>query len=411
MDGRTTPPTQIHGECDPRFAAVAEEFLRNFVERGEVGAAVAIFLRGDPVVDLWGGVADPVAGSPWRRDTLALGYSATKGMAATCLAILIDRGLVAVDEPVATYWPAFAANGKAGVTVGMALSHQAGLPYWEMPVPDGGLFDWNLVTSALAAQKPAWEPGMGHGYHGLTSGFIWGEIVRRVTGTTIGSFLRDEVARPLGADVWIGLPESEHQRVAQMILPEQAPAPSQDELSPDVRERLRLLSNCGGAFAADTIASAAFRLAEIPAAGGMVSARGLARVYAPLSLDGEIDGVRIVDPGLLPALREVRSASSHDRLLGIATSFTLGFSQSWGDRALGPGYQMIIGEKAFGTPGLGGSIGFADGEAGLSFAYVMNRLGPGVALNERGQALVDAAYNAVGYSCAHRGRAFTASRR
>jgi CubicO group peptidase (beta-lactamase class C family) len=326
-------------------------------------------------------------------------FSATKGMAATCLHVLIDRGLLNVEAPVAYYWPEFAANGKGRVTVAMLMSHQAGLPLWQAEIPPGGLLDWTLVTSALAEQAPIWEPGTCHGYHGMTLGFLEGELVRRITGKSIGTFLREEIAEPLDADVWIGLPESEEERVAPIMLSDfSASAVYAKMLAEPSWVGTKMFTNVGEAFTAENIDSRAYHAAEAPATGGLASAQGLARLYAPLSLNGSIDGVRVVRPSALPGMRSIRSASSCDLMLRLATTFTLGFSKSWGVRQDGAGNYAIIGEDAFGTPGMGGSMGFADGNARMSFGYVMNQCGSGIALNERGQSLIDAAYRAVGFT-------------
>ena len=393
--------TMVHGRCDPGFEAVAEEFRRNFAERGELGASVAVHVDGRSVVDLWGGLADQATGAPWQEDTIAVVYSATKGLAATCLHMLADRGKLDFDAPVARYWPEFAANGKDDVTVAMVMSHQAGLPVWQEQLPAGALLDWDLATGRLAAEAPLWRPGTAQGYHAQTLGFLEGELVRRVDGRSIGEFLREEVAGPLGADAAIGLPAAEHGRVATLVM---------GEIDPDsafVRKLstepdwygLKLITNGGGQVTDQSLQYAA----ELPAHGGIANARALARIYAPLSRGGEVDGVRLVAPENLARMRLTRSASDCDLMLQLATTFTLGYSKSWGKRSLGPGNYVILGEHAFGTPGMGGSIGFADGEAGMSFGYVMNRHGSGVGLNERGQSLIDAAYRAVGFSSSDAG--------
>lgn len=178
--------TQIHGHCAPAFQRVRDAFERNFTDHGERGAAVAVRHRGEVVVDLWGGHADR-SGRAWDENTLAVVFSTTKGLAATCLHVLADRGLIDFDAPVARYWPEFAANGKAGITVAMALSHQAGLPVWQAPLPQDALLNWDLAARRLADEPPLWEPGTAHGYHGLTIGWLEGELVRRVTGRTIGT--------------------------------------------------------------------------------------------------------------------------------------------------------------------------------------------------------------------------------
>lgn len=387
-----------HGFCAPEFGEVAKAFARNFSDHGELGAAVSVCMDGKPVVDLWAGTADRDSGRPWSEDTMAVVFSATKGMAATCMHMLADRGLLDFDAPVATYWPEFAANNKQSITVGMVLSHQAGVPVWQDELPPRALHDFDLLAERLAAEPPVWEPGTTHGYHPVTIGVVEGELVRRVTGRTIGTFLREEVALPLGADIWIGLPESEEHRVATLYLSERDPR------SPMMRKAAsdptwigwRFLNNVGGDR--ENVNLRERHAAEIPAAGGIVTARGLARMYAPLSRDGAVDDVRLLQPTSLYAMREIRSASDCDVLLRIPTTFTLGFSKSWGDRRLGSGQHVILGKNAFGTPGMGGSIGFADTDARMSFAYVMNQLGSGVGLNERGQGLIDAAYRSLGFA-------------
>jgi CubicO group peptidase (beta-lactamase class C family) len=389
----------VNGFCEDRFAAVRREFEKNFAERGEIGASVAIAIDGRPVVDLWGGFADQSRQQPWTERTMVVVFSATKGLAATCIHMLIDRGLLDVDKPVAHYWPQFAANGKGDVTVGMVLGHQAGLPVWQAEVPDGGLLDWDWATQTLAKERPLWEPGTCHGYHAQTIGYLEGELVRRITGLSIGQFLQREIAGPLGADAWIGLPKSEEGRVAHVYMAPPDPNSAmfaKFQAEPDWMGS-KMLTNVGGSMSEASVNSHAFHAAELPAVGGICNARGLARIYSALALDGAVDGVRIVRPERLPGMRTVLSASSCDLILRVRTTFTLGYSKSWGDRRLGPGNYAVIGEQAFGTPGAGGSIGFADGQARMSFGYTMNRHGGGVGLNERGQSLIDAAYKTIGF--------------
>lgn len=390
----------IQGYSTPRFAGVRAEFTRNFEDRGEVGASVAIYVGGKLEVSLWGGLADVASASAWKEDTLTAVFSSTKGLSATCMHMLADRGLISFDAPVATYWPEFAINGKANITVGMVLAHQAGLPVFREPLPDAGLTDWPLVISRLEKETPFWVPGTQSGYHAVTIGYLLGEILRRVTGKTIGQFLREELAGPLGADVWIGLPSALHARVATSYFDE-------PNLNSALFKRMigepdslagMLAANSGNDHAHESVNSAVRRSAENPSAGGVASAKGLARIYAPLALDGSIDGLRVVSKAMLPFMRYVRSAAAVDVILEVATTFTYGFSKSWGDRRLGEGEHAIIGEHAFGTAGAGGSMGFADPQAQMSFGYAMNRLGPGIALNDRCQSLIDAAYGALNYS-------------
>ena len=390
---------EVQGYCDPRFAEVKAEFKRNFTQRGEIGAAVTIYHEGTLAVDLWGGIADKSTGIPWEEDTMVVVFSATKGLAAMCMHILHDRGVIDFADPVAKYWPEFAANGKEGVTIAMVMAHQAGVPVFKARVPDGAFCDWELITGMLANETPAWEPGTQHGYHAVTLGLMQGEIVRRATGKTIGQFLREEIAGPFNADIWIGLPREELQRVATSYL--DAPNPESGLYKKIVNEpdsiAGRIATNAGNDITEHSINSEARRCAEIPAAGGICTARGLARAYRPLVTDGSHEGTRMVSEHMLPLMRTTRSASGKDNILQVATTFTMGFSKSWGDRRLGQGEHAILGEHAFGTVGMGGSAGFADQQAHMAFGYVMNRHGPGVALNDRGQSLIDAAYRAVGF--------------
>jgi len=217
--------TAVDGVCDSKFEAVRREFEANF-GRGEVGASVHVIVDGKPVVDLWGGTANPATGKAWDADTVVLVWSSTKGATAICAHILADRGRLDLDAPVAQYWPEFAQNGKEKITVRMLLNHQAGLCAISEPLPPGAFYDWDSMTSALARQKPWWEPGTRNGYHAYTFGWLVGEVVRRVSGKSLGTFFKEEVAEPLGIDFWIGLPEAIEPRVAPVI-PTPPPAPGE----------------------------------------------------------------------------------------------------------------------------------------------------------------------------------------
>src|SRR4051794_9333245 len=208
---------EIGGTTDPRFDPVRTAFARNFEEHGEVGAAVGVYLHGRPVVDLWGGVADPATGRAWQRDTLQLVYSTTKGVTAACANLLAQRGELDLDAPVAKYWPEFAAAGKAEIPVRWLLTHQAGLPVLDEPVTAEQAIAWDPLVEALAAQRPAWEPGTRAGYHAMTYGWLVGEVVRRASGRTVGRFLAEEIARPLGRDLFIGLPAREPPRMSRLV--------------------------------------------------------------------------------------------------------------------------------------------------------------------------------------------------
>ena len=377
----------MHGDVEPRFAAVRTAFADNFARHGDVGAACAVYHRGRLVVDLWGGLADRERDHPWQRDTTALVFSSTKGMAATCVLRLVERGLLDLDAPIARYWPEFAAAGKASIPVRWALCHKAGLAAVEGTLTLEQVLAWDPVVAAIAAQAPNWEPGTQHGYHARSYGWMAGELVRRVTGRTLGRMFADEIVAPLGLDFWIGLPEAEESRVATLI-----PAPPPED--PQVRALLerfmgpetmlgRVLTGPSGLFAYDTRWNRReFHAAEMPSSNGIGTARAVARMYAALA--GEVDGVRLLRPETI-ALARTPQAEGTDAVLGLPTRFGLGFM-------LPPTLSLAAAETAFGHPGAGGSLGFADPEAELGFGYVMNQMQLGTTGDPRSQALVEAVY-------------------
>jgi CubicO group peptidase (beta-lactamase class C family) len=392
---------EIHGTCDPKFQLVRQEFERNFRERGEVGASVCITLRGDTVVDLWGGKARVDRETPWTEETVSIVFSSTKGATALCAHVLASRGRLDLDAPVATYWPEFAQAGKARLPVKMLLNHQAGLPAVRAPLPQGAYADWEVMVNALAKEEPFWEPGTRNGYHALTMGWLVGEVVRRVSGKSLGTFFREEVAKPLGLDFWIGLPEDKESRVAPMIAAEPDPHSLffQEVAKPGSLQSLVLLNSGGYMGAKPEYDLRAAHAAEIGAAGGITNARGLAGMYAPLACGGKLRGVELVSPDILARMSRVSSATGRDAVLMMPTRFALGFMKTTDNRRepLGVQDSVLIGEDAFGHVGAGGSFGFADPAAAMSFGYTMNRMGPGAALNARGQSLVDATYRSLGY--------------
>jgi len=369
----------VQGECDPRFAGVREAFVANFDEGNELGASVAVTLHGEPVVDLWAGDADE-AGRPWERDTIVNVWSTTKTMAATCLLILADRGEVDLDAPVATYWPEFAANGKERVTTAHVMGHTAGLPGWDPPIAPETLYDWDAVTGALAAQAPWWEPGTASGYHAVSQGYLEGEVVRRVTGRTIGAFFRDEVAGPLGADFHIGLPASEDGRAGRMV-PPGADLGGTD--LPDDPIAGKALLSCR--LSGDEPNTRAWRAAEIPAAGGTGNARAVARVHAALANGGTVDGVTLLSPA---GVERIFTEQSHtvDHVLGLRMRLGTGFGLTNDLVPLSPNPRTCF------WGGWGGSLAVIDLDARLSVAYVMNRMAGGLVGDLRGAMLVLAAY-------------------
>lgn len=373
----------IHGHCDPRFEAVREVFAENLESGNDLGAGVAFTLHGEPVVDLWGGFLDLEHTQPWERDTLVNLYSTTKGMTAICAHQLVERGQLDVDAPVAEYWPEFAAAGKASIPVRQLLCHQAGLPAIRKPLETSVLYDWEALTAALAEQEPWWEPGTRHGYHALTFGHLVGEVIRRVSGQSVGQFFRENVAQPLDADFQIGLPDKDHARTSTLHgrLIGGDPKASGSEIPEPLKAFMRDMADpttmTGGAFnnpriPPDAVNSAEWRRAEIPAANGHGTARSLARIYGALACGGEVDGVRILDGKSIDRAIEVQADGPDAVLGGMPMRFGLGFMLRSPIMPLSPN------PRAFGHPGAGGSIGMADPDAGVGFGYTPNKMQMGL---------------------------------
>jgi len=385
------PPATIEGFCEPRFAAVRDAFAENFAERGEIGAGVAVMRDGRPVVDLWGGFADAASGRAWQRDTLVNIFSVGKGLTALCALLLVDRNRLELDAPVCRCWPEFAAGGKERVTLRQLLSHQAGLPAVEPRLAEDALLHWDVMTAALAAQEPWWEPGTRHGYHVNTFGFLVGEVVRRADGRSLGTLLREEIAAPLGADVHIGLAAEHDARVAHFEwLPELA-APTVSDPAMLTREQRmwhHTYFNPPGLSGHGTVNTPAWRRVEIPSTNGHATARGVARIYAALAAGGALEGVHLVDRALLREAATEHVNGPDAVLSDRTTRFGLGFQLPLPERPLGPN------PGVFGHFGAGGALGFADPEAGIAFGYVMNRMGPRWQ-NPTTRALVDALYAAM----------------
>jgi CubicO group peptidase (beta-lactamase class C family) len=395
----TTSRGRVEGACDARFAGLRDAFVENFEVRGEVGASVTVTVEGKTVVDLWGGQRTD-GGDAWDRDTIGIVFSCTKGASALCAHMAADRGQLDLDAPVTRYWPAFGQAGKEGALVSMMLDHSVGLPAVRETLKDGAFYDYDYMVGMLERETPFWKPGTRNGYHGITSAWTVGEMVRRSTGRRMGVFLREEVTGPLGVDFWMGLPEAHEARVAPMIA---APVDDQSRASRIARAMIAdpqgptalFMTNMGG-FSANARAA---RAAEIGSATGVSNGRGLAGLYAPLANGGALNGVRLVGADTLSRMGQVSVATHEDATLMIPTRFSLGFMKSMDNRALENtlACSAILSETAFGHVGAGGSLGFADPACAMSFGYTMNRMGPGILLNDRGQSLVDAAYLALGY--------------
>ena len=395
-----------NGLCKPGFERVAEAFKKNFDSNGEIGASVCLTVGGETVVDLWGGIANPKTGAAWTKDTVSIVFSCTKGATALCAHVLASRGKLDLDAPVVELWPEFGQHGKEAVTTRMMLDHSSAVPALRAPVKDSGPFEWDYMTARLADEVPFWPPGTRNGYHGFTFGWTVGEMVRRASGRSLGTFFREEVAKPLGLDFWIGLPEEIEPRVAP-ITPyvykaADAVTPFMRDLGTDKQSIASLFFFNVGAWRTKGANARESHAAEIGAANGVTNARGLAGMYAPLANGG----ATLVDAKTLARMGEVSMATHDDATLRIPTRFALGFMKSMDNRKRSMGAQLfgedvdsvILASPAFGHVGAGGSLGFADPAAGLSFGYTMNRMGPGLLMNARGQALVDAAYLSLGYT-------------
>ncbi len=375
----------VDGFCAARFQAVRDAFADNFTQRGERGGAVAIWHRGEAVVDLWGGWSDTARQVPWARDTLVNVFSVSKALCAITCMRLVDAGKLDLDGRVARYWPQFEQGGKGAITVRQLLSHQAGLPAIRKELPDGAALDWTTMTEALAQQAPWWEPGTAHGYHVNTYGFLAGELVRRIDGRGIGTLLREDVAGPLGADIHIGLPAREHHRVSDFLWPGSPPKPQIAD--DDALMRWNTYWNPPGFSGAHWVNDPRWREAEVPSTNGHGHARAVARVYAALAQDGAIDGVRILSRAALAAAT-TEQVNGPDVINQRPSRFGIGFQLTQPERPLGPN------PDAFGHFGAGGSLGFCDPKSGIAFGYVTNDMGPRWQ-NPRNRALIEAVYAAI----------------
>jgi len=370
----STPP--VHGTCDEIFARVRDVFERSF-ESGEIGAGVAVLIDGEPVIDLWGGWADEERTRPWERDTIVNVYSVTKGMASVCMNRLIEEGLLDLDAPVAKYWPEFAQNGKQDITMRLLVSHQAGLPN-APKLPRNLQNDWTAVTTALAQASPEWEPGSQQVYHAITWGYLNGEVLRRIVGRTIGTYLREEVCDPLRADFLLGVGPEHDARCATVI---QGSAFPFSDPPPGLSAEERAEDNAKWGPN-----SRNWRAAEIPAVNGHATAMGVARVYAALARGGELDGVRILRPDTIDrATVQIGPGMQPMTAGGAVLRFGTGFILS--TRALPDGRSVTT----LGHGGWGGANGLADPERKLAFGYVLNTMNSGFGIGLR-----DAVYECLG---------------
>ncbi len=396
--------TEIRGTVEPGFEGVRDAFAANFAEHGEVGAGFCLYVDGRAVVELTGGVRD-LDGTPYDEDTLQLVFSSTKGITATCAHLLVQRGLLDLDAPVVDVWPEFGAAGKRDVPVSWLLCHRTGLIDVDEPMTLDEALDWDAVTAALAASTPVWAPGTAHGYHAVTYGWLVGEVVRRVAGVDLGTFVQQELSGPLGLDLWIGLPDDEQHRVAPLVpfradglealtsaiggSPDGPPATLVDMLNRFLGEgnlAAKALTAPGGAFAdQDAWNDLRVRAAQVPAANGVTNAPSLARMYA--SLVSDVDGVRLLDADTIDRA-VVPQVEGPDSVLMFPIPFGLGYMTH-------SDFSPFLGGRSFGHYGAGGSVGFADPDRGIAGAYVMNQMQLGIAGDPRTAGLLRAVEQAV----------------
>jgi CubicO group peptidase (beta-lactamase class C family) len=379
----------VNGVVAEGFEPVRDAFVANFEVRGDRGAAVTVYRHGHRVVDLWAGTKDVDGTAPWEQGTAQIVRSATKGVAAAALLLLAQRGELDLDAPVGEYWPQYKAAGKERTLVWHLPAHRAGVPVLDHPLTPEQAADPVLSATAVAAQAPAWEPGTDHGYHAQTYSWLTAELVRRVTGRSIGAWIADEIAGPLGADLWVGLPEGETGRVGRVAQLEAVTTDTGVLRARPKRSVSEAYANPDSltrrAFGAITPIpdenDPAYRAAVLPASNGIATADGMARFYA--SLIGEVDGgVRLFTPETVQLARTERS-SGPDRVLVINTRFGLGYM-------LHGSASPLLSETSFGHPGRGGALGFADPESGIAFGYVTNGFRKSVTADPRAQALVRA---------------------
>lgn len=369
---------EVEGFVAKGFERVRDAFVENFADGGENGAAFAVCIANEPVVNIWAGFADRAQTRPWTRDTLAPVHSTTKPIAALIVAMLVDQGKLNYDQSVSAVWPEFSAEGKDQVTLAQALSHQAGVPGFPERIDTTLWLDPPALSAALARLKPLWTPGTACGYHAATYGYIAGEMVRRVSDRSLGAMLRDDICAPMEIDFWIGLPDAEHDRVAEQQLPKTLP-----DLGPvnDAKRAAFLVPWAGPR------PDAAWRRAEIPSANGHGTALAVAQLFSAYANAGKIGDLRLLDPGVFSELTAQR-INADDLVMPFRMSWAAGVMIN-NNKIYGPNNRTLA------HAGRGGSFGLGDPARGLSAGYVMNRLAPALQTDERGQRLIRALYASV----------------
>lgn len=375
---------EIHGNCEERYKGVRDVLAANLDRGVDVGASVAVTVEGEPVVDIWGGWADEARTQAWARDTITNVFSTTKTMAALCAHMLADAGELEFDAPVSRYWPEFGAGGKKdSVLVSHVMAHTSGLSGWTEPITIDDLYDWDKATSLLAAQEPWWEPGTVSGYHALTHGYLIGELVRRITGQTLGTFLRERVTEPLGADFHIGLDPVHFDRVSNLVPPPPITIP--EGIDPQ-GVAVRTFSN--PMISAEVSWTEEWRRAEIPAANGHGNARSVATIQTSLANGGEVSGVRLLSAASCERVLEEQS-NGPDLVLGIPIRFGLGYGLPSADIPISPSTRACF------WGGWGGSVILVDMDKHMTLAYMMNKMGDGLVGDDRGFGLAVAVYQAL----------------
>jgi len=386
----------VDGVVEPGFEGVRDAFVRNFAEHDEVGAGFSLHVEGRKVVDIWGGSVDEAGSAPYDEDTLQLVFSTTKGATASCVNLLIQRGLIDLDTPVATYWPEFAQAGKESIPVRWLMGHRAGLVTVDKKLSLEEVLAWDPIVQALEVQEPFWAPGTAQVYCAVTFGWLMGELIRRVDGRGLGQFFADEIAQPLGLEFWIGLPEAQEARVSPMIgsiSPDPAEIPeAMRELFAQFMGPESLLGralNLNGVFDIPHWNSREVHAAEIGAANGITNARSLSRMYAGLA--GQFDDVPesvVFTKEQIDAARATQTSGA-DKCLMAETTFGLGYMTS-------SAFAPYGGAGSFGHAGAGGSVGFADPDNDIAVGYVMNKMMMNLSGDPRTRGLIKASYDAVG---------------
>jgi CubicO group peptidase (beta-lactamase class C family) len=384
MTAVNDPAATVNGACDDRFVAVHDALASNIASGEEVGAAIAVDIDGDLVVDLWGGHRDAARTLPWERDTIVNVWSTTKEVTALAVLMCVDRGLIDLDAPVARYWPEFAANGKESVVVRDLMAHRSGVAAWDQPVVVEDLYDWQRSTERLAAQAPWWEPGTASGYHAVNFGHLLGELVRRVTGKHLKEFVATEIAGPLGADLQIGATADDDHRIADIIPPPPVP---RDALSlpPD---SLMLRTFSSPALGAETANTAAWRRADIGGANGHTNARALVRTMSLISR-GAVGPLTLSQQTIDRIFEE--QVRGIDLVLGVPLRWGIGFGLP--EPATLP---YIPDERICFWGGWGGSLTIMLPESKTTISYVMNKMAPGIIGSDRGEAYASAIFAALG---------------